>query len=148
MYSFTRVLMGPKVARMLIQVRSVVRTTSSRLMPSMPTLVVDAEERDPGHVLLELEAADVVRRDAGSVDLEAQHRDERERERHQRGAQRHGLDGAQVVARDEGQDEGADERREDDERQDGDARERDHQRVIRKMRPTAITMRPTAMPSA
>ena len=38
MYSFTRVLMGPKLARMLIQLSaSVVSTTSSRLMPSMPT---------------------------------------------------------------------------------------------------------------
>ena len=38
MYSFTRSLMGRKLARMLIQVRSVVRTTRTRLMPSMPTV--------------------------------------------------------------------------------------------------------------
>ena len=38
MYSFTRVLMGPNEARMLIDVRSVVSSTRTRLMPSTPTL--------------------------------------------------------------------------------------------------------------
>ncbi len=38
MYSLTRSLIGRKLARMLIQVSSVVSTTSTRLMPSMPTV--------------------------------------------------------------------------------------------------------------
>ena len=38
MYSFTRVLMGLKLASRLIHVSVVVSTTSTRLMPSMPTL--------------------------------------------------------------------------------------------------------------
>ncbi len=38
MYSLTRSLMGRKLARMLIQVSSVVSTTSTRLMPSTPTV--------------------------------------------------------------------------------------------------------------
>ena len=37
MYSFTRVWMGPKLAMTEMVVSSVVRTTSSRLMPSMPS---------------------------------------------------------------------------------------------------------------
>src|SRR3972149_3137798 len=38
MYSFTRSVIGLKLARMLIQVSSVVSTTSTRLMPSTPSL--------------------------------------------------------------------------------------------------------------
>ena len=38
MYSFTRVVMGPKLARMLTIVRSVVSSTSTSEMPSTPTL--------------------------------------------------------------------------------------------------------------
>ena len=108
---------------MLIQVSSVVSTTSSRLMPSMPTLVLDAEERDP------------VTRSPGtgsrrSPTSKPQHRDERQRERDQRGAQRRRRgsragSGPGMNARMQR----AHERREDDEREDGDAGQRDHQRV-------------------
>ena len=38
MYSFTRVSMGPKLARMLMSVRTVVSSTSTSEMPSTPTL--------------------------------------------------------------------------------------------------------------
>jgi hypothetical protein len=38
MYPFTRSLIGPKLARMLIHVSVVVRTTIRRLRPSTPTL--------------------------------------------------------------------------------------------------------------
>ena len=38
MYSFTRSLIGPKLARMLIQVRVVVSTTRASEMPSTPSL--------------------------------------------------------------------------------------------------------------
>ena len=38
MYSFTRVWMGPKLARMLTAVSSVVSSTSTSEMPSTPTL--------------------------------------------------------------------------------------------------------------
>ena len=38
MYSFTRNLIGPKLARMLIQLSVVVRTTISTLRPSTPSL--------------------------------------------------------------------------------------------------------------
>jgi hypothetical protein len=38
MYSFTRVLMGPKLARIEIIVSNVVRSTNTNEMPSTPTL--------------------------------------------------------------------------------------------------------------
>ena len=38
MYSFTRVLIGPKLARIAIHVSVVVSTTSATDMPSTPTL--------------------------------------------------------------------------------------------------------------
>ena len=38
MYSFTRVWMGPKLARMLMSVRTVVSSTRTSEMPSTPTL--------------------------------------------------------------------------------------------------------------
>ncbi len=103
-------------------------------------LVVDAEERDPGHLLLELEPR--------VIDVEAQDRDERQHERDQGGAQGDRLHGPDVVAGYERQDEGAHEWREDDEREDGDAGQRDHQRVVRKMMLTAMAMSPAAMPRA
>ena len=48
MYSFTRVLMGLKLARMLIQVSVVVSTTSTRRDAVHADLVLDAEGGDPG----------------------------------------------------------------------------------------------------
>ena len=56
MYSFTRSLIGPKLARMLIQVRVVVRTTSDQRDAVDAELVLDAEGRDPVGLLQELEA--------------------------------------------------------------------------------------------
>ena len=56
MYSFTRSLIGAKLARMEIQVRVVVRTTSATDEPVDADLVLDAEERDPVERLHELEA--------------------------------------------------------------------------------------------
>ncbi len=40
MYSFTRVWMGPKLARMLMSVRTVVSSTSTSERPSTPTVYV------------------------------------------------------------------------------------------------------------
>ena len=44
MYSFTRVWIGPNEARMLIQVRVVVRTTSAMRQPVDAHLVLDPEQ--------------------------------------------------------------------------------------------------------
>ena len=133
--------MGPKLARMLIHVSSVVSTTSTSEMPSTPSLYWMPKDGDPVDLLDELEA--------GAPRVEAQHRDEGQRERDQRGAERRPAHDARTFSpRDEGDDQRADERREDDEREDGNAGQRDHQRVVRKMMLMAITMSPAAMPRA
>ena len=92
-----------KLASRLIHVSVVVSTTSAREMPSMPTLVLDAERGHPVRLLPELEARD--------VDVEA--RDQRAatatkaRRAVTNAAQRMGAS----IAGDEGDDDGADERR-------------------------------------
>ncbi len=53
--------MGPKLARMLIQVSSVVSTTSTRLMPSMPTVYSMPKAGIQGTFSTKLEAADAGR---------------------------------------------------------------------------------------
>ena len=114
-------------------------------------LVLDAEEADPGGFLHELEA--------GCLVVEGQRQQDREDEGERGGEQRppaHGGDLALVLDLDpeelehregEEQDERADERREDDEAEDVEPSEVDHQRAIR-MKKAAMTMSPTAMPSA
>ena len=78
MYSFTRSLMGRKLARMLIQVSVVVSTTSTRLMPSMPTVYSMPKAGIQGTFSTK------VKPDAGGGGVEGGQQRQREREGEQR----------------------------------------------------------------
>ena len=117
MYSFTRVLIGPEAGQDADPRQGVVSTTSSRLMPSMPTLYwmpkTGSRPRSPGTGSRRRSAAQAGRTKPSS--------DQRQRERDQRRAQRHQRTARRFCARQEGEEQRAHERREDDERQDRDA---------------------------
>ena len=106
--------MGPKLASRLIHVRSRGQDHQQQADAVHADLVLDAEERDPGHVSC---TGSRVRSTVG----EAQHRDEREPNVTRAVPSAMPRMARMPLARHEGQDERADERREDDEREDGDA---------------------------
>ena len=135
MYSFTRVVIGPKLARMLMVVSSVVRTTRTSEMPSTPTLYSMPKKPDPADLLDELEAH------GRWVEREHEH-DARGRTATARDRERRPADGRQPIRRDEGEHERADEWREDDQREDVELADVDHQRASQ-MKRSAIAMRPS-----
>ena len=139
MYSFTRVVIGPKLARMLIAVSSVVRSTSTSEMPSTPTLYSIPKKPIQGTSWTNWKPAT-----AGS---NASDEHDREHERDDGDRERAPSDRRQAVARDEREHERADDRREDRERQDVELADVDHQRASQ-MNRSATATRPSAMPSA
>ena len=139
MYSLIRVWIGPKLARMLIQVSVVVRTTSATDSPSTPSLYWMPKNGIQSIASLELEA-----RVAGQEGHEQDERDDpRQRARTPSATRpRAALVGRIATAI------GADERQERDDREDREAGEVHRQRPTSTRYEPAMTIRPMAMPSA
>ena len=116
MYSFTRSLIGEKLARMVIQVRVVVSTTSARQMPSTPSLYWIPKSGIQSTSSTNWKPARCRRRARQEAERGA---DRLATQRRQREAERRPADRRAHVARaDERHDERADQRQEGDEAQD------------------------------
>ena len=144
MYSFTRSLIGEKLARMLIQVSVVVRTTSATDSPSTPSLYWMPKSGIQSTLLDELEEA--AASPAGQKPTTRQERGDPGR----RSAAAERRIAAGVAARDEGDDERPDERQEGDERSGSggaDVIASSPTAAITRYEPT-MTISPIAMPRA
>ncbi len=136
MYSLIRVWIGLKLARIAIQLSSVVSTTSATDRPSAPSLKLIPKAGIHGGLDHELEAGP-----AGQVaDQQQQRHDERGQREPE--CQRPGIDG-----RGDGDQQRADQRQERDDGQDRDVVDV-HQRPASSRYEPAITISPTAIPSA
>ena len=137
MYSLIRVWIGLKLARMAIHDSVVVRTTSATDSPSAPTLYWI-----PKNGIQSATSSVLEPRPAGQV---AEQQEQRGDPRQQREDQRHR---PRRGRRTEPDRERPDQRQEDDDRQERDARHVHRQRPASSRYEPAITISPTAIPSA
>ena len=142
MYSFTRFWIGPKEARMLIQVRVVVRTTSDERQAVDADLCTGCRTAGSSR-------ARSANWNAGVVGVEADEHGERHDPGDERDAERRVADELRPVVGQERDEHRAQQRQERDERDEREAGEAGHRGcpTISRNEP-AMTSRPIAMPRA
>ena len=139
MYSLTRVWIGLKLARMLIHVSVVVSTTSATDMPSTPSLYWMPKTRDP---------VGTVSTNWKPVDASASKPTRSSSETTQVASAVPAPAGRAQALRQERDEDRADERQERDERQDRQGVHVHRRSPTRRRYEPAMTISPTAMPSA
>ena len=137
MYSLIRVWIGLKLARIEIHDSVVVRTTSATDSPSAPSLYWMPK--------IGIQSTVSTNWKPGPIRQVAEQQEERDDPGHQREAER---DRARRAGRSDGHGQRADERQEDDDREDRDAGDVHRQRPASRRYEPAITIRPMAMPRA